>query len=184
MKPAHHGEAIEWHQDWAGYPHTNDDLLSIGVPLDDVDPENGPMMVIPKSHKGEEYSHHTEAGEYVGGIDPIRSGIDFSKAVPLIGKAGMMMIHHARTLHGSAANNSERPRRLFIVQYAAVDAWPLFGVKDFDAFNAAIVRGEPTLRPRLEKVPVLLPTGSGTFRRVYEAQSHMEHHYFAAPSKA
>src|SRR5579864_1864312 len=40
MKPAHHGAPIEWHQDWAGYPHTNDDLLSIGVPLDDVGLEN------------------------------------------------------------------------------------------------------------------------------------------------
>lgn len=25
------GAAVEWHQDWAFYPHTNDDMLAIGV---------------------------------------------------------------------------------------------------------------------------------------------------------
>ena len=31
------GAAVEWHQDWAFYPHTNDDLLAIGLMLEDVD---------------------------------------------------------------------------------------------------------------------------------------------------
>ena len=30
------GSAVEWHQDWAFYPHTNDDVLAVGVMLDDV----------------------------------------------------------------------------------------------------------------------------------------------------
>lgn len=25
------GAAVEWHQDWAFYPHTNDDMLAIGL---------------------------------------------------------------------------------------------------------------------------------------------------------
>src|ERR1700704_1170987 len=29
MKSAHYGRAVEWHQDWAFYPHTNDDVLAI-----------------------------------------------------------------------------------------------------------------------------------------------------------
>jgi len=29
MKSAGYGAAVEWHQDWAFYPHTNDDLLAI-----------------------------------------------------------------------------------------------------------------------------------------------------------
>ena len=31
MKCAGFGAPVEWHQDWAFYPHTNDDLLAIGV---------------------------------------------------------------------------------------------------------------------------------------------------------
>jgi phytanoyl-CoA hydroxylase len=34
MKSAQYGSPVEWHQDWAFYPHTNDDLLAIGVMLD------------------------------------------------------------------------------------------------------------------------------------------------------
>ena len=54
-----YGAAIEWHQDWVGYPHTNEDLLAVGLPLDDVDMDNSPMLVIPGSHKGPIYSEHT-----------------------------------------------------------------------------------------------------------------------------
>jgi len=37
-------------QDWAFYPHTNDDVLAIGVLLDDCDLANGPMLVTPGTH--------------------------------------------------------------------------------------------------------------------------------------
>ena len=38
---------MEWHQDWAFYPHSNADVLAVGVMIDDIDTENGPMMVVP-----------------------------------------------------------------------------------------------------------------------------------------
>ena len=47
MKSAQYGSPVEWHQDWAFYPHTNDDILAIGVLLDDTDLSNGPMLVTP-----------------------------------------------------------------------------------------------------------------------------------------
>src|SRR5580704_14465337 len=31
MKSAGYGAPIEWHQDWAFYPHTNDDLAAVGI---------------------------------------------------------------------------------------------------------------------------------------------------------
>ena len=45
MKSAGYGAPIEWHQDWAFYPHTNEDLAAVGIMIDDVDMENGPMIV-------------------------------------------------------------------------------------------------------------------------------------------
>ena len=51
-KPREANGAIEWHQDWAFYPYTNDDMLAVGVLIEDVTEENGPMMVVPGSHKG------------------------------------------------------------------------------------------------------------------------------------
>ena len=49
--PSKKGGEVSWHQDWAFYPHTNDDLITVGVYLEDCDEENGPLQVIPKSHK-------------------------------------------------------------------------------------------------------------------------------------
>jgi phytanoyl-CoA hydroxylase len=52
MKSAGYGSPVEWHQDWAFYPHTNDDVLATGIYLDDCDLDNGPLLVVPGSHHG------------------------------------------------------------------------------------------------------------------------------------
>ena len=69
MKAAHFGAAVEWHQDWAFYPHTNDTGLALGIYLDDVGDDNGPMMAVPGSHRGPVFDHHS-GGAFCGGIDP------------------------------------------------------------------------------------------------------------------
>ena len=38
MKSAGFGAAVEWHQDWAFYPYTNDDVLAVGLIIDDMGP--------------------------------------------------------------------------------------------------------------------------------------------------
>jgi len=58
FKPPGGGAAVEWHQDWAFYPHTNDDLLAVGVMLDDCTADNGPLLALPGSHKGPVWDHH------------------------------------------------------------------------------------------------------------------------------
>ena len=178
MKSAGYGAAVEWHQDWAFYPHTNDDLLAIGLYLDDCGPDNGPLMVIPGSHTGPIADHHS-GGVFCGAIDPAASGIDFSKAVMLTGRAGTMTIHHVRMIHGSALNTSDRPRRLLLFQYTAVDAFPLLGIPDWEKFNANIVTGEPTMEPRVTPVPVRIPLPVAPFEgSIYENQRTLANRYF------
>ena len=60
MKNPGHGSAVEWHQDWAFYPHTNDDLLEVGIALSDMTEENGALLVVPGSHKGKTWDHHQD----------------------------------------------------------------------------------------------------------------------------
>ena len=61
-------------------------------------------------------------------------------------------------IHGSKYNRSAKPRRFLLQAYAAADAWPLADLKgDLDSFNGRIVRGEPTLAPRMEAAPVRMP---------------------------
>ena len=88
MKSAGYGAPVEWHQDWAFYPHTNDDLAAVGIMLDDVDMENGPMMVVPGSHKGPIYDHHGPNGRFCGAMDPEKCDIDLSRALPVSARPG------------------------------------------------------------------------------------------------
>lgn len=172
MKSASFGSPVEWHQDWAFYPQTNDDLLAVGVCMDDMTLENGCLMVIPGSHKGPLYDHHQQ-GYFVGAVtDP-----DFEpdNVVSLEVKAGGITIHHARTLHASAPNRSSKTRRLLLYQYCAADAFPLAGVTDLDKFNADMIRGEPTNIPRLEAVPVRIPLPNGEKQgSIYEIQTMLK----------
>src|SRR3990170_3025828 len=121
MKAAGYGSPVEWHQDWAFYPHTNDDVLATGLYLDDCDEANGPLMVVPRSHKGPVWDHHAD-GYFCGAMDPDACAVDFASARPLTGPAGSMTIHHVRAVHGSALNRSNRMRQLLLHEYAAADA--------------------------------------------------------------
>ena len=138
LKAAGYGAPVEWHQDWAFYPHTNDDLAAVGIMIDDVDDTNGPLLVIPGSHTGPIFDHHAD-GIFCGAMDPDRCEVDYAKAVALTGPAGSITIHHARTVHGSATNASGKPRRLLLHQYRAADAWPLMAFQqDFDDFRSKL----------------------------------------------
>ena len=46
LKSAGFGAPVEWHQDWAFYPHTNDDLAAVGVMFDDMELANGPFCTV------------------------------------------------------------------------------------------------------------------------------------------
>ena len=116
MKCAGFGAPVEWHQDWAFYPHTNDNLAAVGVMFDDMAMENGPLMVIPGSHKGPIFDHHAD-GVFCGAMNPANRDVDFGNAVALTGKAGSITVHHVRAVHGSAPNVSDRDRRLLLFQF-------------------------------------------------------------------
>ncbi len=172
MKSPQFGSPVEWHQDWAFYPHTNDDLLAVGVCMDDCLVENGCMLVIPGSHKGPILDHNQD-GHFCGAVTEEVKNAD--EAVPMEVYAGGISLHHVRTLHASALNTSPYPRRLLLFQMRALDAWPLMGFGDWEDFNSNILRGEPTNKARVTDVPVRMPlppslkTGS-----IYEQQTVLE----------
>ena len=179
LKAAGYGAPVEWHQDWAFYPHTNDDLAAVGIMIDDVDETNGPLMVIPGSHKGPILDHHAD-GYFCGAIDPNRGETDFGTAVKLAGQAGSITIHHARTIHGSAANTSGKPRRLLLHQYRAADAWPVLGLhQPWKEYRDSLLCGKDTIEPRTTVVPVRLPLPPAPNQgSIYENQKGASNRYF------
>ena len=180
VKAPKYGSPVEWHQDWAFYPHTNDDILAIGVMLDDVEHENGPLLVMPGSHRiNKVWDHHLD-GRFCGAMDPTQTPeLDYSKAVPCVGKAGSCSFHHVRLVHGSAQNTSEKPRQLLLYECTAADAWPLVNFKDLDEFNSRMICGEPTLEPRTEKVPIRMPLPPALAQgSIYENQTALRNRFF------
>ncbi len=180
MKAPGGGAQVEWHTDWAFYPHTNDDILEVGIPLDDMEIENGCLMAIPGSHKWEAISHH-EDGVFVGAVS--ENDFKMEDAVPFVLKAGSISLHHVRALHGSAPNMSNRPRRLLLQGYLAADAFPLQSnlstSEDWNEWNSNMLRGESTNRPRLENVPVVFPQpkpeGAGS---IFEIQENLKKSHY------
>ena len=173
MKYPKFGSPVQWHQDGAFYPHTNDDLLAVGVAIDDMTTENSCLMVIPRSHLGPTYNHH-QNGEFIGSV----TETDFdpqATSIPVEVKAGGISINHVRMLHGSAPNTSDQPRRLYLIQYCALDAWPLLGIPNWDIFNDCILRGTPNNEPRTTEAPVRIPLPQAERAgSIYEVQSLME----------
>ncbi|MAR05256.1 MAG: phytanoyl-CoA dioxygenase [Planktomarina sp.] len=162
------GSSVEWHQDVAFYPLTNDSVLAVGLMLEDVTHENGPLQVIPKSHKGPTLDHSNDQGLFCGAIDPDDPDFDKEKIVTITGKAGDMSIHHGRILHGSAPNRSDRARLMLFYECNAADAWPLLGGAAvtiqklgsgelWEDLHVRTIAGRPTKEPRIENWPVRMP---------------------------
>ena len=179
MKAAEYGAPVEWHQDFAFYPHSNDDLLAVGVALDDCTPENGCMLMIPGSHRWPILDHHQD-DVFVGAIDVDREGVDTSRAVPVTVGAGGISLHHCRMLHGSATNTSPAPRRLLLLQLAAVDAWPMLGVSDMAQFDSWVLRGHPTRQFRVKEMDIRVPLPKHERQgSIYEIQTKFRPKLFA-----
>ena len=182
LKSAGFGAAVEWHQDWAFYPHTNDDLAAVGVMMDDMELANGPLMIVPGTHKGPVFDHHAQ-GKFCGAMDPSRNDCDYSKAIALTGRAGSITVHHVRAVHGSAVNTSNKDRRLLLFQFRSADAWPLVNKpKSIEEYDALMVAGVSSLEPRLAAVPVRLPFPPADREgSIYENQKGLGSRYFEIP---
>jgi hypothetical protein len=105
------GAPVEVHQDAAFYPHSNDDVLAVGLLLDDATADNGALAVLPGSHLGPIHDHYDERGQFIGCMRPGDvERLDRSRAQLLPLPAGSIHIHHYRLVHWSAPNTSPSER--------------------------------------------------------------------------
>jgi ectoine hydroxylase len=163
------GEEVKWHQDIQFWPHTNYDLLTIGVFLDDVEPGMGEVGFVPGSHDGPLYDLYTD-GTWTGALrdaDVARAGVD--TAVYPTGPAGSITVHNCRTVHGSAPNTSDRARPLLLQTYAAADALAYTDLVKLSPHGEELIRGEPPRWARHDPRPCLLPP-NGPYRPIFAVQ--------------
>jgi ectoine hydroxylase-related dioxygenase (phytanoyl-CoA dioxygenase family) len=116
-----------WHQDYRYwyeigclYPRMMTALLA----LDDMTTENGCLRVLEGSHQAGRVDHVQRGGQYA--VDDTRLEL-LRKSCPeraLECSAGSMIFMHANTIHASAGNATDRPRRALIFNLNGLSARP------------------------------------------------------------
>jgi ectoine hydroxylase len=169
FKWAKGGEEVKWHQDIQFWPHTNYDLLTIGVFLDDVEPGMGEVGFVPGSHDGPLFDLY-DGDVWVGALDDsdvARAGV--LRAEYPTGPAGTITVHNCRTVHGSAPNGSDRSRPLLLQTYAAADAFSYTDLVKRSPHGEELIRGNPARWARHDPRPCLVPP-NGQYRPIFAAQ--------------
>jgi ectoine hydroxylase-related dioxygenase (phytanoyl-CoA dioxygenase family) len=116
-KPAHHGGVVAWHQDYSYWTRTQPLAhLTCWIGLDDATNENGCPQYIPGSHRWPDLPITGLAGnmEAVQTILTEELKAQF-KPVAIELKKGECSFHHPRLMHGSYANDTDRPRRATVI---------------------------------------------------------------------
>jgi hypothetical protein len=110
-------KATPWHQDQAYWNRgVTTFSANFWMPLDDCPVEMGCMQFVPRSHLGDLRPHHP------AGNDPNMHTletdvVDIKKAVPCPLEAGGCTIHTLKTLHYTGPNNTDKPRRAYILTF-------------------------------------------------------------------
>jgi ectoine hydroxylase len=152
------GEIVKWHQDIPAWPHTNYSLVTLGVYLDAVPAEQGPLTCVPGSHRGPIFVHRDANGAWTGAIrDADMARVDVAGADDLIGPAGTVVAINCRTVHGSRANGTERVRPVALFVYSSADAFAWMPAPTPTRHTGEIVRGQPAAVAHLDPTPCPVP---------------------------
>ncbi|MCB9881073.1 MAG: phytanoyl-CoA dioxygenase family protein [Planctomycetes bacterium] len=159
-KPPRHPGLVPWHQDYSYWQRTTPEAhVTVHIALDDADEDNGCLHYVPGSHRWpllERTAFDGPMDAVLEHLSPECLGAFHPRAMTL--KRGQAVVHHGRTLHGSYANQSDRPRRALVLNYfadgvrAARDESMLRGLPVFTA-------GSPLVEPWF---PLVLDRGPGS----------------------
>ena len=158
FKWADGGEEVKWHQDIQFWPHTNYDVVTLGVYLSDVTDAMAPMGVLSASHEGPLFDLYDETGKWTGNIrDEDLPLLNMESARYLTGPAGTITAHNCRSVHGSAPNTSGASRPLLLCAYSAADAIPITNLTLGAVHSETTIRGNPARWARFDSRPCLMP---------------------------
>lgn len=128
-KAAFTGDVWQWHQDFPTW-HKDDGMpepraMNIAVFLDEVMPINGPLMLVPRTHRegALNASHDRKTTSYplwTPDNETVTRLVERNGIVTPVGKPGGVLMFHANLLHGSAGNITPYPRRIVYLTLSAI----------------------------------------------------------------
>lgn len=117
VKPARHGGVVIWHQDYSYWTRTVPMAhLTCWIGLDDSTRENGCLHYVPRSHRWNLLPRE----DFASDMNAIKDYLTEEqkrefKPVAIELKKGECSFHHPMMVHGSFANDSEKPRRAAVI---------------------------------------------------------------------
>lgn len=141
-KPPGFADEHPYHQDAMYFPFgPHDSIVGTWAPLDFAAADNGTLCVIPGSHKLDVLPHFPPEGENVNfGIFGVQGYENHPDEIVLELKPGDCAFFHARTLHRTGPNTSNRHRRVLTVHYASSKC-QIWGERH-KALDFRLVRGQ------------------------------------------
>ncbi|MEH6373569.1 phytanoyl-CoA dioxygenase family protein [Streptomyces sp. KLMMK] len=138
-KQALRGDVWQWHQDYSvwgnkdGMPEPR--AVNAALFLDDATEHNGPLLVVPGSHRNDaiapwrpesEGASQWEADlsaklEFALDAEQMARVTTESEIRSIVGRAGSLLFFHPCIAHGSGANMSPTDRTMAFVSYNSVD---------------------------------------------------------------
>jgi len=109
---------VGWHTDRSYHSNcTSDKLLTVWIPLHDVDEKHGSLVMVDRSHKWKNTDHmrgfnqdnHRQIEQNF-----VRHGKEFSR-IPIALKKGQISFHCSSLVHGSYQNRSNMMRRAVVL---------------------------------------------------------------------
>ncbi|MBF9069819.1 phytanoyl-CoA dioxygenase family protein [Streptacidiphilus fuscans] len=135
LKQPHDGAAWPWHQDYAFWKHedgmADDHAVNIAVLLDEAHEDNGPLLVLPGTHRlgllgdsdarSGDWRRHVSADlEYTVPWDQAAQLERDHGRELLTGPAGSVFAFHPSIVHSSSVNSSADRRAMLLITYNAV----------------------------------------------------------------
>ena len=107
-------DPLDWHRDDRNPPstHVNASYIQLGLALERADETNGCTLIVPKSHRLDEYVNN----------------IDTREKAPLILNPGDLVVYDGRLWHSAQPNLSNKSRLIFFFAFAR---WHLRQTYDF-----------------------------------------------------
>jgi hypothetical protein len=121
------GGQLKWHQDYSYWPLAQPNAVTAWIALDDVTADNGAVQFAAGSHllgerlpavfgTGTAYLRDQRPASVKEMTDPADEGLPVHTMEM---QAGEVSFHHSMTWHASGPNQTDRPRRAYVIRYVA-----------------------------------------------------------------